>query len=109
MPISFQKALGRALILTGALAVAFWGELVLKQFWIQRAALHRLASEVTHVQQGSRQADRPEGGSESKPSMGEIIGQLEIPRIHISVVVLEGSRPSILDVAAGHIEGTALP
>jgi len=38
-----------------------------------------------------------------------MIGRLEIPRIHISVIVLEGSASSILDVAAGHIPGTALP
>ena len=38
-----------------------------------------------------------------------MVGYLEIPRLHISVPVLEGSGPSILAVAAGHIEGTSLP
>ena len=38
-----------------------------------------------------------------------IVGHLEIPRLHISVPVLEGSGPNILAVAAGHIEGTSLP
>lgn len=40
---------------------------------------------------------------------GVIVGHLEIPRLHISVVVLEGATPDILAVAAGHIEGTSLP
>ena len=40
---------------------------------------------------------------------GPIVGHLDIPRLHISVDVLEGSGESILSVAAGHIEGTALP
>ncbi len=40
---------------------------------------------------------------------GAIIGHLEIPRLHMSVMVLEGSDPSILAVAAGHISGTSLP
>ena len=40
---------------------------------------------------------------------GAVVGRLEIPRLHLSVVVLEGSDPSILAVAAGHIEGTSLP
>lgn len=40
---------------------------------------------------------------------GAIVGHLEIPRLHISVVVLEGATPDILAVAAGHIEGTSLP
>jgi len=38
-----------------------------------------------------------------------IIGRLEIPRLHLSVLVREGAGPHILAVAAGHIEGTALP
>lgn len=40
---------------------------------------------------------------------GAIVGRLEIPRLHVSVVVREGAGPNILAVAAGHIEGTNLP
>jgi sortase A len=109
MATSFQKALGRALILVGALAFAFWGELTFKQFWIQKAALLQLESQIAHEYRAGGRTDVPKSGLQIRPRMGEIIGRLEIPRIHISVVVLEGSRPSILDVAAGHIEGTALP
>ena len=45
----------------------------------------------------------------SLQDVGAIVGHLEIPRLHISVPVLEGSGQNILAVAAGHIEGTALP
>ena len=38
-----------------------------------------------------------------------MIGRLEIPRVNVSVIVLEGADSSVLDVAAGHIPGTALP
>ena len=40
---------------------------------------------------------------------GSIVGHLQIPRLHMSVVVLEGSDQSVLAVAAGHISGTSLP
>ena len=40
---------------------------------------------------------------------GVLVGHLEIPRLSISVVVLEGATPKILAVAAGHIEGTSMP
>jgi sortase A len=40
---------------------------------------------------------------------GEMIGRLEIPRVNVSVIVVEGADSSVLDVAAGHIPGTALP
>lgn len=38
-----------------------------------------------------------------------LIGRLGIERLGVSVIVIEGSSPSILRRAAGHIEGTALP
>ncbi len=38
-----------------------------------------------------------------------LIGRIEIPRLGISVVVMEGTTKSILGEAAGHIAGTALP
>ena len=40
---------------------------------------------------------------------GAIVGHLKIPRLHMSVIVLEGSDPGILALAAGHIAGTSLP
>jgi sortase A len=47
--------------------------------------------------------------SASTHGNGAIVGHLEIPRLHISVVVLEGATPNILAVAAGHIEGPSVP
>lgn len=38
---------------------------------------------------------------------GDVIGNLTIPRLHLSVMVLEGDDARILKVAAGHIPGTA--
>jgi sortase A len=40
---------------------------------------------------------------------GDPIGELNVPRLHLSVMVLEGDDDSILGVAAGHIPETALP
>lgn len=40
---------------------------------------------------------------------GSLLGQLEIPRIGLSVMVIEGDSASILRRAAGHVEGTGLP
>jgi sortase A len=43
-----------------------------------------------------------------EPASG-LIGRIEIPRLDISVMVIEGSTDAILRHAAGHIAGTALP
>jgi sortase A len=40
---------------------------------------------------------------------GGLIGRLEIPRLGLSVIVIEGEDRSTLRRAAGHISGTALP
>jgi sortase A len=40
---------------------------------------------------------------------GDLVGKLEIPRIGISVIVLEGVGSDTLRLAAGHVPGTALP
>ncbi len=38
-----------------------------------------------------------------------LVGRLEIPRLHLEAVVREGTGDKTLDVALGHISGTALP
>jgi len=40
---------------------------------------------------------------------GDILGRIDIPRIGVSVVVLEGTTSRTLQHGVGHIEGTALP
>jgi sortase A len=41
-------------------------------------------------------------------SRGDVIGELEIPRLKVSVMVFEGDDAGILREGAGHIPGTAL-
>lgn len=42
-------------------------------------------------------------------AMGGMIGRMDIPRLGLSAIVMEGTSPSILRRAIGHISGTALP
>jgi sortase A len=43
------------------------------------------------------------------PRDGAVLGRLDIPRIGVSVMVIEGVEEADLKRAAGHIPGTALP
>jgi sortase A len=43
------------------------------------------------------------------PNKAALVGRIDIPRVHISVMVEEGTSPEVLRVAVGHIQGTALP
>ncbi len=49
----------------------------------------------------------PAGVKPSAP--GDLIGRIEIPRLGVRAIVVEGTSDSCLRRAAGHIEGTALP
>ena len=40
---------------------------------------------------------------------GDLVGRLEIPRLDLNVMVLEGVEDRTLRIAAGHIPGTAVP
>jgi sortase A len=43
------------------------------------------------------------------PSDHRLIGRLEIPRLRVSVIVMEGDDAATLARAVGHVPGTALP
>src|SRR5579859_7386530 len=43
------------------------------------------------------------------PVEGSLLGQIEVPRIGLSSIILEGTEASTLRRAVGHIPGTALP
>jgi len=40
---------------------------------------------------------------------GDVLGRMEIPRLGVSVAVLQGTKSRMLRLGAGHIEGTPLP
>src|SRR5258708_5121539 len=40
---------------------------------------------------------------------GDVLGELSVPRLHMSVLVFEGDDGGILKIGAGNIPGTALP
>jgi sortase A len=82
-----------ALLVVSASALGFWGIVSAFSTSLDSAADRELAV--------SRTA-RP-------PSEGDLVGRLEIPRLGISSVVLEGVSDATLQVASGHIPGTPLP
>jgi sortase A len=48
-------------------------------------------------------------GPAPAPREGAVVGRLAIPRLGLSVIVVEGVQARDLEKAAGHIPGTALP
>jgi sortase A len=88
--------LGSALIIGGAVFLAcYWWTLHERTVAQQRAKewLNRTAT-----------IHRP-----APARRGDVVGELDIPRLQVSVMVFEGDDSGILKQGAGHIPGTALP
>jgi sortase A len=71
----------------------------------------------TFQKQERRQLDRlltsfivsPDSRKSAPPAAGGLIGCIEIPRLGVSAIVMEGTGSTTLRRAVGHISGTALP
>jgi sortase A len=93
--------LGGALIIGGAaFLTCYWWTLH------ERAAAQRRAKEWLI---GRTAVQRPLQRPAPAVRRGDVIGELEIPRLQLSVMVFEGDDAGILKQGAGHIPGTAFP
>jgi LPXTG-site transpeptidase (sortase) family protein len=91
--------LGSALMAGGALSLASYS-------WTRHerdAAQHRAKEWLSRTTEVHRPAQAP------PVRHGEVIGELDIPRLQVSVMVFEGDDAEVLRQGAGHIPGTALP
>ena len=105
---SQRALLACAVLLLGYCAFA------LTDAWIFQRRADR---ELAHLLQSERTAH--ENGPQTEPSAlakgapaevtGDLIGRMEIRRLQLSVIVVEGIGRSALRRAVGHIPGTALP
>src|SRR5260370_34408096 len=91
--------LGSALILGGAVLLANYSYALHERADAQRLAKEWLGS--ASVGHGSVPA--------APVHRGDVVGEGEIPRLHLSVMIFEGDDAGILERGAGHIPGTALP
>jgi len=90
---------GNALIFGGVALLAWYGWTLHEQTTAQRRAKEWLSrTTAVHLAASLHPVHR-----------GDVIGELEIPRLHVSVMIFEGDDAGILKEGAGHIPGTALP
>jgi LPXTG-site transpeptidase (sortase) family protein len=95
------------------LALSIWGYVKSSLFraHLLRAQGHRLENKTSigwqeNLLRTSRPSDDP--GS-SLPESDGVLGRVEIPRLGVSLFVLEGTDQKTLQLAPGHIENTAFP
>lgn len=98
---SWRGWLGSVLLMGGAALLGWCGWVWLQADLAQRHARELLARHPA-IHAPSRQAHA------RRLHRGDLLGELAIPRLHLSVMVLEGDDARILSLAAGHIAGTAV-
>jgi sortase A len=78
--------------------------------WFYQWEGHRQFSEALlseqRVHAAGKETDKAVKG---RPARGTLLAKLQVPRLNMSVVVLEGSDDGTLKKGPGHIEETALP
>jgi sortase A len=74
---------------------------------LQRAALDRVLA--ARPAPGPSQAEMSQAETEEGSEPGQPIGRLEIPRVHLSVMVVNGDDDQTLGLAVGHLPDTPFP
>jgi sortase A len=99
------KWLQRLLFAVAAVLLGYCGFVWADGWFFQ----HRERAEFEKlVHEGASPAGLPAVGRDGLGQDG-LIGRIEVPRLEVSVVVIEGTGWAVLRHAAGHIPGTALP
>jgi sortase A len=99
----FLRWTPRLLFIAGALAVSYVAFTLLNAKLYQKAAFNALDNQIL-AQKQHQVILLP-----SAAKQGDALGRIEIPRLGMMVVILEGTARKTLQLGVGHIEGTALP
>lgn len=87
----------------GILALSYVGFTMLDARLYQVSAKRSLESQI-QVENGHKES-RPQ----SPVKKGDVLGRMDIPRLGMSIAILQGTSSRTLRLGAGHIEGTSLP
>lgn len=99
------RGIERTLLVAGLIGLNIWVWSNFRTAISQRHAVRELERRIEERALGSG----PSRPAAPRPLSGDLLGQLEVPRLHLQAVVREGDNTRTLSVALGHIPGTALP
>lgn len=91
------------LFLGSVVALTYVGFTLLEARFAQSSANDALAAQMETAEYSG--GTRPERAIQQ----GDVVGRIDIPRLGLSVAVLQGTSSRILRLGAGHVEGTPMP
>lgn len=86
----------------GGMALGYAGYATLVRYWYQDA-------EMVKFETVSAPAAEPHSIQEAPIADGGTIGEIEVPRLGLKSIVVQGDSENLLQLAVGHIPETALP
>lgn len=103
----------RLLFVTGILLLGYVGFTLLEARLYQVSAKRSLENQI-QVQKEQVQKERDENHTEpvinkAATKAGDVLGRMDIPRLGMSVAVLQGTSSRVLRLGIGHIAGTPFP
>lgn len=99
--------LERLLLVLGVVLLGYYGYVSAETYLYQAYENRELDAILASAPPRS---DAPAAAARRRlPANGQVIGRVEIPRLDVSAVVRAGSDARTLQLAVGHIPGTALP
>jgi len=106
------------LFITGILLLGYVGFTLLEARLYQASAKRSLENQIRlqNDQVQKEQVEKEQGENHTKPvtsravtKTGDVLGRMDIPRLGMSVAVLQGTSSRVLRLGIGHIAGTPLP
>ena len=98
------RVIPRLLIWAGLVTLAYTGATVAYSLAYQRQQSRKFDKSVE-----ARYATVEDADKSADLNEGDLVGKLEIARISLSVMILQGIEESTLTLGAGHVPGTPLP
>jgi len=105
VPSSARRVAPRVLVWLGVAALTYAAGLTVHAEIYQRYLSSRFDRHVATATSAHTPAARPD----LSLGEGDLIGRLSVPRIGLSVMVLQGTDKDTLRIGAGHVVGTPLP
>lgn len=98
-------------LVLGLLALGYCAKSLTRAWLYQRWARQQMEKQMSYRTASTAGSAAEQQRETSSGGLGEMssIGRLEIPRVHISAMIAEGTSPSVLSRAVGHAIGSALP
>jgi len=110
-PFSMRRVVALALIGFGAGCLAWYGLELGRSSAFQReqnAGLNRIMGTQSAPTPDPATPDAAPSKTSPTPQV-DVIGRLDIPRVHLSVMVMEGDDDATLKKAVGHLPDTVMP